>query len=83
MALNSLLAGKKGDAGKPKTSQYVGVKLDIPDFNELCSVVGVDPTIGGAGVFKVMIAVTVGAAKRGILTDLVKEAEAAAKAAQS
>ena len=55
MGLITSASGKKKET-KERTSVYVGTKLPIPDYNELCGLYGLHPqTTNGSNLFRVMI----------------------------
>jgi hypothetical protein len=57
MALNDVInATKKTAEGTPE-SKFVGMKLEWADYQELCKLLGLPESAGGAGCFKKMLSI--------------------------
>jgi hypothetical protein len=53
MPLVTVISGKKAISGDKK-AVYVGQKLKIEDFRELCGILKVEPEVGGSATFAAM-----------------------------
>lgn len=55
MALKDVLGPKEGKVDAERTHVYLGMKLEVADFEELCSLFGLSATTSPTSVFKTVL----------------------------